>query len=55
MALPKGVAKKIEIIALKDAASQMDDDVEEVESSPAECSCPKCGYSGPISEFQDAD
>lgn len=47
---PKG---QIALLALKDAADDMDSDVSEMKESKLEmCTCPKCGYEGTEDEFK---
>lgn len=53
MAIPKDAKAKLAIIALEDAADEMDDGMkDDAEEADETCRCPKCGFKGPSIEFE---
>lgn len=61
MALPKKIKDRIAIIALNDAAGDLDDDTEDdmeestkkTDKNMTSMCCPECGYEGPQNKFKN--
>lgn len=58
MAVPKHLKGKLTILALKDAADDLEGldepgDSSEEDAAEGEMCCPKCGHCGPSSEFKE--